>query len=137
MRTLNEVMNSNKKTIKHVSINMFNRVKPTFVKYNPLQFSNSDRKYGDHCHIETIRKNDSEKTRIVYINNDSRRKCTWVLVSPFIQGADKESLESLYADDKICNLYKLPWMCKEMVRDTHDIYHNLIMKKLKIESSRY
>lgn len=134
--TLNKVMNE-KKVIKNVSINMFNRVKPTFVKYNPLQFSSSVRNYGDHCHIETIRKYDSEKTRIIYINNDSRRKCAWLLVSPFIEGADKESLESLYADDKICTLYKLPWMEKEMVQDIDGLYYDLIMRKLKIESSRY
>ncbi len=127
----------NETKIKNVSINNFRSVSRSFIKKTPLGLIKALLNQAYITVEQNIRHGNgifkTSSTRMVYLLNDTRRNCSWMLVTPMYDWWDKDIIEFAYANEDNATLYKLPFMKKKDILEAHGEKLNNIMKKYNIK----
>lgn len=109
--------------IENVSINNFRSVSRSFIKKTPLGLIKALLNQAYITVEQSIQHGNgwfkTTSTRIVYLLNDTRRDCSWMLVTPLQDWYEKDFIESFCGDDNTATLYKLPFMKKKEIFEAH------------------
>lgn len=123
--------------IENVSINNFRSVSRSFIKRTPLGLIKALLNQAYITVEQSIRHGNgwfkTTSTRMVYLLNDTRRNCSWMLVTPLQDWYEKDFIESFCSDDNTATLYKLPFMKKKEIFEAHGDKLVDIMEKYNID----
>ena len=136
VKNLYEAMRNGETKIENVSINNFRWVSRSFIKKTPIGLIKA---LINQAHI-SIEQNINHScgyfkvtsTRMVYLLNDTRRNCSWMLVTPLNDWFGKKTIELLFGDERNATLYKLPFMNRKEIFEAHGDKLNDIMEKYNI-----
>lgn len=121
--------------IENVSINNFRSVSRSFIKKTPLGLIKALLNQAYIAVEQSIQHGGLFKitsTRMVYLLNDTRRNCSWMLVTPMEEWYNKDCIELFLGDDNTATLYKLPFMKKKEIFEAHGDKLVDIMEKYNI-----
>lgn len=115
---MNKVLVENIEKIENASVKEYMNFMRGCILTNPLGFMKAIKNMAYVVINQTKSYGFLKNHRCVYIANDTKHMCSWMLVTkanPLTN--DKASFEALYSDDKSGTVYKLPYISKKHIYD--------------------